>query len=1107
MSRLTCLSLLFIMTASAVLMASGVKSQDLRDVRVKVTSSGAPLKTVLDELEKQSGFSFYFTEEIGNIPGVTIPKNAHSLYEVLREISNSKKLSYKQSGWMIAITKADVQPKAIPAKPGRISGRITDEKGDPLPGATIRVIETGGGTQSAVDGSYVLNLPPGVYTLEISYVSFVTRQITEVVITEGKTTPLSITMKVNTKGLKEVKVTSGYKKASIAALYAQQQNRAVLSDGISAEQIGATPDKHVGETLKRITGVSTTDNRKVVVRGIAERYNVSTLNGSTLPSTDVQERDFEFNMIPTNMVEDIVVAKSITPDMPYGFAGGLVQITTKSVPTSNFLSVTLGTSVNSRTVGKDFMGYQRGKYDYLGFDDGGRNHFPKGLFPVPYDYYSGFDPRETDARNKIKVAEVAEQNKRIGGTERLGARTYQAMPSQNYQLAIGRAYSLSKTKKRDLGFVGSLSYRNTQNNDYIASMRRGSWARKPANIDDVTDQNTGNNYGFTTTLGALLNGGFKTEKHQVNVYNLYTHIFDNQFSRITGWSHENPKDDGLSKFPSIREDDRPKFSDLLQNKISGQHRLGKINVEWNVARTQLNTVEKDAVTASLGGIEILNKAPLYQYYSGSAYAPEIGGFHRDQYVYDETNRSAELSAAYEFRLGKTSHTFKVGGNYLDKHASFDWTILPIVGTTPFKDALSVQEWGNHMKMDDKTNYLYYRPIGYSLNRFEGRSINKGAFVMIDSKLFDNLRIVGGIRAEYFRTDTLDSNASESVVYANMKMMLLDSVRTRWLPSVNITYSPVKNLNLRLAYSESMIRPGLMENSQFVRFSPNYGTVLRSRGVESTRIQNYDAKLEWFPGAGELLSATYFYKYFDKPAEYYSYDQSNTGNYDILITNSDWAKVSGWEFEIRKNLGFLYEGVPFLKNMFVSGNLTIQRSEVRSRDRNVKTVDGVDSVYYTYLKYRRALYGQIPRQYNLGLQYAGKKLGINVVYNYMGYKTFITGSDPNMIEYERPRGQLDAQISYRLLNGKMEAKLNISNLTDAPFRFFINDHSTYRIKPESEGLPDLEWNDRYEYQYGFSEKFEKGYIGTANGLKERIGDRETFTRYIGRTFSFSLSYNF
>ena len=739
--------------------------------KVTLTVTNVPLERVFDSIRDQSGVDFFFSASlISQAKPVSIHVKDLELIAALTEIFRNQPLSYVIKNNSVQI-RAKEYNKLI--KPGRVSGKIVDEKGGALPGASVRVLETGTGAVAAVDGTYVLQLPPGSYTLEFSFLSFQTQRVTGVIITEDKSTPLDIALQPDAKGLKEVVVTSGYKKASTAGLYARQKNTANLSDGISAEQISATPDKHVGETLKRITGVSTNENRKVVIRGIAERYNVSLLNGSSLPSTDVQERDFEFNLIPTNLVDNIVVAKSITADMPYGFAGGLVQITTKSVPESNFLSISAGTSYNSRTIGKDFLGYGRGKYDYLGFDDGGRDHFPDGLLNLADKY----DPAKDDSQNEIKTAQVAEQNKRIGGTERLGVRNFQAMPSQNYQLSLGRIYSLDSTKVRNLGFVGSLSYRNTQTNNYVSSMRRGDWAHEPTRGDDPTDVNTGNAYVFNTTLGLLLNGGFKTEKHQINTYNLYTRIYDNQFSRYTGWTYERPKNDGDTKYPVILDDDRPKFTDLLQNKLSGTHHVNSLTLEWGLARTALKSLEQDAISARQSFRETANGV-FYMYNIGDITNLGTGALHRDEYLYRENNLDGVISATYDFKLGRTKHTLKMGANYLKKHAFYDWQEIPLAqkptSTVPI-ELIPVQEWGNYMSMENSSNDLFYYIFDLTSRKFEAKSLNAGTFVMLDHKLLPGLRVVWGGRAEYFKLDTI-INSGSKVTPANLQLFFAEKKR-------------------------------------------------------------------------------------------------------------------------------------------------------------------------------------------------------------------------------------------------------------------------------------------------------------------------------------------
>lgn len=1093
--KLSVLTVTVIAILGSGLCAKPGYTQNISEVKTSLALKSVSLDMALQQLQQSSGFSLMYNKvAIDGQKIISIDVKNQSVESILAQLFEHSNIGYKQ-----VKEKVYLFQKPVPQQPGRISGKVVDDKGEPLPGAAIKIVETGQSLQSSVDGTYNISLKPGSYTLEFSFISFQTKRITAVEVKAGQTATLTVVLNAASNALQQVVVTGSFKKESIAGLYAAQQNRAFLSDGISAEQIRATPDKHLGETLKRITGVSTTDNRKVVIRGIAERYNVSLLNGSTLPSTSVQQRDFEFNLIPTNLVENVVVAKSMTADMPYGFAGGLVQITTKSVPNENFLSFSAGTSFNSLTTGKDFMGYGRGKYDYFGFDDGERAHFPEGIFNL-----GGYDPRLPDAQNQIKAAQVAEQNKRIGGTERLGTRTFKAMPSQNYQISLGRSYVLDSTSGQRIGFVASASYRNTQSNDVIASMRRGDWSQQPARGDDPTDVNTGNIYGFNTTMALLVNGGFKTINHQINTYNLYTRIFDNRFSRITGWSHENPKDDLDMKFAGTSEDDRPKFTDLLQNKLSSTHKIGKIKIEWSAARTVLKSIEKDAVSASINTREIGNMAPFSYYIPNSYSDPGFGAVHRDQYTFREQNFDAILNASYDFRIGSTLNTFKTGMNYLKKHAEYNWGILPIsIGaksTIPIAE-IPIQQWGNYMDMSGPGSNLFYFPATYSLNKFEAKSANKGGFVMMDHKLFSSLRIVYGVRADYYKLDTV-FNAASLLRDKNSRLIFAEERDWNFMPSANITYSPVKELNIRASYAKSAVRPGMMENSRFSRFDPDYGSQVKSSGVSSTIIDNYDAKIELFPGAGELLSVGYFYKYLDKPAEFYRLDRENNGVGYINITNSDWAKVKGWEFELRKSLGFIADKVPFLANVYLSGNLTLQKSTVRARELQVKVLpDKTDSLYYTYIKHPRALYGQVPLLYNAGLQYVGKKLGLNVTYNHAGYKTFITASQPNLVEYERPRSQFDAQISYKFLKGKMESRLNMSNLLNAPFRHFINDGSTFDIIPGGVGE---EWQDRYKYKFGFTEKFEEGYVDPVTN--RQVGDRQSSTRYLGTTFSLSLTYN-
>src|SRR5690606_17320460 len=141
----------------------------------------------------------------------------------------------------------------------------------------------------------------------------------------------------------------------------------------------------------------------------------------------------------------------------------------------------------------------------------------------------------------------------------------------------------------------------------------------------------------------------------------------------------------------------------------------------------------------------------------------------------------------------------------------------------------------------------------------------------------------------------------------------------------MTYSTLGSLNIRAAYSSTVVRPEMMDNSQFFRYSAFYDGLVGSAGISSTRIDSWDFKMEWFPGVGELLSIGGYYKYFDKPAEMIAMETLDFG-FRYTLKNSNWAKVYGLELEARKNLGFIAEAT-LLQHLTLSGNLTYQQSKV------------------------------------------------------------------------------------------------------------------------------------------------------------------------------------
>jgi len=141
---------------------------------------------------------------------------------------------------------------------------------------------------------------------------------------------------------------------------------------ISAEAIRRSPDKNTGEVLKRVPGASVQDGKYLVVRGLADRYNQAMLNGVLLSSTEPDRKTFSFDILPSSLIDNIIINKAFIPELPGEWAGGLIQVNTKDVPAKNFFTVQIGTGFNTNTLGKDFYTYQGSNTDFLGYDNGKR---------------------------------------------------------------------------------------------------------------------------------------------------------------------------------------------------------------------------------------------------------------------------------------------------------------------------------------------------------------------------------------------------------------------------------------------------------------------------------------------------------------------------------------------------------------------------------------------------------------------------------------------------------------------------------------------------------------------------------------------------------------
>lgn len=984
------------------------------------------LAEVFAALEKQSSYVVnYSRSEVNTNLRVTVRVSQATVREFMTLVLKNTPYQFSIDGDIIVVK---ARPReAVAVKPGRITGKIIDEEdGRPVPGATVQIGDKS--TISDIDGSFALSLPKGIYTASITSVGYGAKNVTNVEVKEDRVFTLELTMKKEKGQLAGVVVTASARKESVASLYVRQKNNASITDGISAEQIGRTPDKNIGESLKRISGLSALENRYVVVRGLSERYNLAMLNGQQMPSTELNRKQFSFDIIPSNMVDNITVAKTLTPDMSAEFGGGLVQINTKDIPVENFLSVTAGTTINDRTAGKDMLSFQR---------EGNRGYAARY---ATHRYLYG--QKEWQSLEAIRAyKETHKENAVLNNNWQ--PYYYAAQPSQNYQLSLGRVFRLNTTKQNRLGLIASASYRNTQNIQGIISSRFGF--ESPASVGYTSTENSfrGNQYAFSTSIGGVLGIGYTSGRSKISWQNIGTVLLDEQLN-FGGGKHVVLAEDSRAVIEKVQQ------TQLWQSQLKGEHTPGKkgIRLNWIGNYTRIKRERPDNHIAIWKTVPDTFKLPhndftVTQYYSEGL----SSGVLRMFTLAEEKNYSWDGSVQIPFTVSSSKNTFRTGYSGWTKDRQF---YVAMIGDQP-----DMSGTANYPSLPN----LFSAAYGGGKNFVSGFGDDysrmaslHAAYAMLDNRLGE-LRLVWGVRAEYYNMNS--ANQALDVLIARIKQdngttqiddfSALYNREKNWklFPSANLTWSLTPRLNLRAAYARSTIRPDLREMAFFREYDFELGGIYSADFLRSTMLDNYDLRMEWYPGPGEVLSASFFYKDIKYPMEIYKM----SGNNIYTLQNNYKSHNYGLEAEIRKSLSFLDAAI--IKNLTVYGNFTALTSRVTPMI-EATPVEGNRVVIARTIgkEEKRPLMGQSNYIGNAGLYYDDKHLHISLSYNAVSNRLMIYEQNAISSQYERPMRSFDGQIAWRFLQ-QAEIKLNISNLLNESNIIYINAGKTPEEQAEAQ----------------------------------------------------------
>ena len=255
-------------------------------------------------------------------------------------------------------------PTALLKAEGIIKGTVLDKNsGEPVIGAAVMLEQTLKGAATDLDGSFSISgIPAGKYNLHVSCLSYTTLKVEGVEITDDRTVELKIVLEAATEALEEVTVRAVRKMNSEVAMVNAVKASPVVMSAVSSQLITKSQDRDASEVVKRIPGISIIDDKFVIARGLSQRYNNVWINNSAVPSSEADSRAFSFDIVPSAQIENIMIMKSPSPEIPADFTGGFIKISTKDTPEKNQYMLSYGVSVNDRTHFRNFK-YNKGSQE------------------------------------------------------------------------------------------------------------------------------------------------------------------------------------------------------------------------------------------------------------------------------------------------------------------------------------------------------------------------------------------------------------------------------------------------------------------------------------------------------------------------------------------------------------------------------------------------------------------------------------------------------------------------------------------------------------------------------------------------------------------------
>lgn len=679
------------------------------------------------------------------------------------------------------------------------------------------------------------------------------------------------------------------------------RNTAQVVNVISAAEIARTGDGDISGALQRVTGLSVNTNGFVYVRGLGDRYSLALLNGLGLPSPEPLRRVIPLDVFPTSIVSSAVVQKSYSVNYPGEYGGGVINLTTASLPDENYFTVGLGGSIDTETTAKLGYTYYGSKRDIIGYDDGTRK-LPSAL---------------RNNNGALVSANVLENE------DTLIVQRNHDIPA-NFSASASAGYGTDFGDTR-FGVLASAGYSN-------------GWRTRGATQQTaVAGSLVNSNYGVRTEnriqANALLSMGLDfAQGHKLRFTNVYIHD-TSKVARVRG------------SFENIQT----RFEDLEPDRLTGPY--DSLNYESNYVQRQLITSQLVG-ELKFGDIDIdlrgsysnsQRKSPYerttqYRYNSATeGYAIRFGS--TTGVVFSDLNEdvwAGGADIAYEF-TGPVTAKVSAGYAYSDTKRTFEsLSFVYDDGGSPIASTSNgylpiYQILGSLTDYEDITLRQSNRAFGQSL--YQGDLTVHGAYVRADVGLAEGFRVEGGVRYE-----TAKQLLTLPDVYGNNPngigtSAVITKKNDYWLPAVTATWNFAEDWQLRAHGSKTIARPQFRELGTIPVLDLESDRLLSGNPfLTDSELFNAEVRAEFYPARGERISLAGFFKRIDKPIESIATVDAS-GQLVITNANAPKANLFGVEGEVVKFIDLSGLGGDYFatRRLVLSANYTYSKSKLKVSD--------------------------------------------------------------------------------------------------------------------------------------------------------------------------------